>query len=441
MGISRLLKVPKAIVKRGLTWLTLPQAAILFGELFFYLKGLHFQGDTNPKLARLKSVLVVRLDEIGDVVMTTPFLRELRRNLPEAWITLVVKPQVYNLVELCPYVNEILTYDRNTTGRWPEIRQLRRHVRALQLGWKRLWRRGFDLAVNPRWDNDLYHGIFLLYFSGAPWRVAYSEGVIDRKRQANAGFDRLLTHPLNDSDLKHEVEHNLDVIRYLGGEVLDDRLELWLGEEDEEFAEQFLGNHWVKPDNLLVGLAPGAGESKRMWPIDCFAQLGLWLQEVYGARLLVVGGPGEEPLGEELERALGDSVVNAVGRATLRQTAALLKRCRIFVGNDAGPMHIGAAVGVPVVEISCHPMNGKLSHPNSPKRFGPWGVSSTILQPERALPPCSEACEAKRAHCILGITVEQVKQAVAEQLRQYQCTAEALRTKRKKPSVPSASLR
>jgi len=416
---SKLLRVLKAIVKRALSWLATPQAAILFGEPFFHLAGMRRRN--TGSLSQVKRALVVRLDEIGDVVMTTSFLRELRRNLPEAWITLVVKSQIYNLVELCPYVNEVLTYDWKVKGR---LVNLRRHGRALRLAWRHLWRHRFDLAILPRWDTDYYHGTFLLYFSGARWRVGYSENVIDRKKSLNGGFDRLLTFPLNDNTLRHEVEHNLDVIRYLGGHVQDDRLELWMSKEDETFAERFLTKAGVKLDNLLVGLAPGAGVPKRLWPIDRFAQLGVWLQNVYGAQILVVGGPGEEPLGEELERALGTSMVNAVGRTTLRQMAALLKHCWLFVGNDAGPMHIAAAVGVPVVELSCHPRSGSPYSANSPLRFGPWGVSHMVLQPSNSRPPCVDECVADHAHCILSITVEQVKEAVAEQLRQISMHAD-----------------
>jgi heptosyltransferase-2 len=411
-----LLTVPARLAESAgrstLHWLATPQAAHVIGEPLFWLLGMRRKG-REIDLSQVKRLLVVRLDEIGDVVLTTPFLGELRRNLPDAWITLVVKPQAYNLVELCPYVNEVLTYDWRVNGRFTN---LRRHWRALRLAWRHLWRRRFDLAILPRWDTDGYHGTFVLYFSGASWRVGYSETVNDHKRRANKGFNRLLTHPLQDSNLKHEVEHNLDVIRFLGGQVQDDRLELWLGKKDKGIAEQFLKDHQVEPDELLVGLAPGAGAPKRMWPIKRFAELGSWLRNAYGARLLIVGGPGEEPLGEELERALGASVVNAVGRTTLRQAAALLQHCQLFVGNDAGPMHMAAAVGVPVVELSCHPELGSPYSASSPLRFGPWGVSHTVVQPQTSRPPCVDECIADHPHCILGITVDQVKEAVTEGL-------------------------
>ena len=77
---------------------------------------------------------------------------------------------------------------------------------------------------------------------------------------------------------------------------------------------------------------------------------------------------------------------------------------------------LAAATGVPVVEISCHPANGSAASANSPRRFGPWGVPHRVLQPESAQPPCVGECVADEAHCICGVTVEQVKEAITSLL-------------------------
>ncbi|MBI3090856.1 MAG: glycosyltransferase family 9 protein [Candidatus Tectomicrobia bacterium] len=402
----------RSCIRQVSAFLESPRVAFFLGEAVVRcFKDRH--GGKGTSLAVAPSLLVVRLDEIGDVVLTSAFLRELRRNAPDSWITLVVKPDVYNLVELFPYVNEVLTYD------WRVARYaapLQRRWRALWLSYRHLWRRRFDMAIVPRWDADYYHAVFLAYVSGADLRVGYSENVSDHKRQVNRGYDRLLTHPLTDRTLKHSVEHNLEVIRFLGGKVQKDHLELWLGCEDEAFAERALRTHGVRTDDLLIGFGPGSRSPKRIWPLSGFVELSHRLGKEYDARIIVVGGSGEEPLGQELQKQLGAKVINAVGKATLRQTAALLKRCHVYVGNDSGPMHLAAAAGVPVVEISGHPKDGASEHPNSPLRFGPWGVPHIVLQPEAARMPCIDACTAAKAHCILAITVEQVRAAVSQLL-------------------------
>lgn len=366
------------------------------------------RADGDIDLAGLKSILIVRLDQIGDVVLTTPFIRELRRNAPQAWITLVVNPKVANLVEDCPYVDEILTF--NSRAERPAL--LRLTSRALLMASKSLWRRRFDLAVVPRFDVDHFHATFLGYFSGAANRVGYSEGISAVKQRLNAGYDRLLTRAIDGAAGEHEVLRNLNVLSFLGGVVGDDRLELWLREADRSHADLILKSRGVRDGEFLVAFAPGAADPKRRWSPDRLVELGRHVLRELSSHLVVVGGPGEQDLGSLLEDKLGSSVINLTGRRSLRETAAILERCSLTVASDSGPMHLAAAAGSAVVEISCHPRTAAPDHCNSPIRFRPWRVASVVLQPEKPAPPCVDACEAKAAHCVLGVTVEQVCEAI-----------------------------
>ena len=386
----------------------------LWAEPLFRVLGMRPPG-RSLALSRVRSALVVRLDGIGDAVLTSPLLRELRRNLPRAWITAVVSPLTFNLFERCPYVNEVLIYD---TLKLPRRQLLRRHLGALSLAFRRLWRRRFDLALVPRWDTDTYHATWVAYFSGAPWRVGYTEKTTGRKATTNAGYDRLLSHVLTDLEPRHEVERNLQVLRHLGGTVRDDKLEIWTDSEDAAFARQVVEAHGAQSGYPLIALAPGAAEPDKIWPPGNFVRLGRWLRDVRNARIVVVGGAGDEELGLEIEKELGRCAVSLAGQATLRQTAAVLRRCRLYVGNDSAPMHMAAAAGTPVVEVCCHPSGGDPSHQRSPKRFGPWAVPHTVVQPSNAKAPCVGACSAGEPHCILSVTVEQVRAAVAKQLSQ-----------------------
>lgn len=368
-------------------------------------------------IAAAKSILVIRLDEIGDVVLTSPFLRELRRNAPAAWITLLVKPGTRNLVEHCPYVNEVLTYDRSAPAELSPVQvQWHRHKKAMRFAIRRLWPRHFDLALLPRWDVDYYHATYLAWFSRARRRAGFSELVNQRKQTLNSGFDRLLTDVLDLADLHHEVERNLALLRFVGGQVADDHLEVWLSTEDEEFADRTLKEGGVDSNDILVGIGPAGGSSKlKQWPLDRFIELGRWLAR-FGARLVVVGGPGEEGLGNELVGRLGRRAINqASGMLTLRQMAALLKRCQVYVGNDTGPMHLAAAVGTPVVGLfgsSCH------------HRFSPWGANHSVLWSSLPCSPCfeqnhmaqCEQCIFDEVECMRAIGLEQVKSAVTTQL-------------------------
>ena len=384
------------------------------GGAWFRLKG-RVDNSGRIDLAHVRRVLVVRLDEIGDVVLTTPFLRALRDNLPGAWITLLVRPAIKNLVELCPHVNEVLTYEPADSRYW---RSFQASSRTLRLASKHFWRHDYDLAIAPRWDVDSHYGSMVAFLSGARQRLGYSEKVTEEKSRLNAGLDRLLTHAIDGRELAHEVERNLHLIVLIGGTVKQDRLELWCGDADELIADRILARHGANDGSPLIAIAPGAGHPKRMWSLANFAEFAAWAEKHCGGTVLIIGNQEEEWLGKELESRVAGNVINAAGRTSLRETAALLKRCHLFVGNDAGPMHLAAAAGLPVIEISCHPLNGSTGHTNSPARFGPWRTPHIILRPAEALDPCRDACISEQAHCICGISVGQVKEAAASLLLQ-----------------------
>lgn len=402
----------KKLVKELIFWPTCPAVVRAIAEPILCRAG-RFPRSEEIQLSDLRRVLVIRLDEIGDMVLMSPFLRELRRNLPQALITLVLKPGVFNLVEKCPYVQEVLTFDC-MPGKF--VAPYVRHWRALNLARQHLWPRRFDLAILPRWDADLCHGTTLAYFSGARRRLGWSENVCPSKQSANRGFDGLLTDILDERQAEHELLRNLDVLRYLGGTIKDESLEIWLTEEDKAEAARLLHDSGSRRPGILVGLGPGALIPGKRWPLGRFAEVASWVQKNFGAKIIIIGGKEDEPLGRELRTALGEEAINLAGKTTLRQAAAVLSHCRFYIGNDSGPMHLGAAANVPIIDICCSPQDGDPRHYQSPRRFGPWGVPSRILQPERALPPCTDACISDSAHCILGVTVERVQVAVRDLL-------------------------
>lgn len=376
------------------------------GEPLFKLAGR--RGGEALNLAEVRNLLIVRLDEIGDLALTSPLLRSLRRALPQAHITLVVKPSVRDLVEHCPHVNEVLAFHPGSPGR---LREARMAWRALRFAGRNLRGRSYDLAILPRFDADFAAAGYLAYFSGARWRLGFSERSTEQRRQLNRHYDRLITHLVPPSSARHEVQRNLDVARALGAVVAGEELELWLGFADQAFAEDVAMRHRA-PGTLLMALGIGASHGRRLWPLERFAELGRALVQRYDARLIAVGGPDEKFLGLELRQRLGDVVFNLVGQTTLRQTAAVLGRCDYFIGGDSGPMHLAAAGGVPCVEISCHPASGSPRHPNAPARFHPWNVPHRVIQPREALEPCGEGCQSDDPHCILSVGVEQVLAAV-----------------------------
>ena len=346
----------RAIVRSVSDWLVSPA---VIGALF--------SRRPRPFLwSGARTILVVKLDEIGDFVLVTPFLRELRRQAPQARITLVVKPGVYNLAETCPYVNRVLVYDGRTEGR--PLWQLRRQWRAWRLAHRELQPSHFDVAVLPRWGEDAYNATHLAVYSRARTIIAYTEAATEAKRQMNPGFDRLVTHVVAAEALGHEVAHNLRLLDRFGSRPKNDRLELWPTEADRARAARLLPG-----EGPFAALVPGALDPARRWPVERFEALSAWLRERHGLTSAVFGGPQDPPCA---------GTIDLRGRTTLREVAATMARCQLFVGNDTGLKHLAAAVGLPVVEISGFSRQGDPNHGNSPARFGAWHTPHRILQPD-----------------------------------------------------------
>ena len=380
------------------------------GEPLFWLMGR--RRGPAPKLSEMQSILVLRFDQIGDVVMTIPLLRELKKNSPRAHITVVVKPEIRDLILSCPYADEVLTFDWHLSKRSEDYK---RRIRAFKFCATSLWHRRFDLAVIPRWDADWYCQTFVAYFSGARRRIGYSEDVDSIKKVHNHGYDRLLTQALHQKSPKHEVERSLDILRELGGIVGETHLEIWSNPTDDTWAQTWL-NGKIAGNVPLIAFGPFVGNSiLKKWPHTSFAALGCWLLSISGGRILVLGGFGDRTQAQQICDKIGPGAENLAGSCSLSQTVALLKRCALYIGDDSGPMHLASASGIPVIA---------LFGPSCPHRFSPWTQKKQVLWKQLPCSPCSTAgagenhadcctvCLFPEPLCVQSITVGEVRAAV-----------------------------
>lgn len=410
--------VLKLIAQHILLWLMLPETAWLIGEPFYWLLGRRSKRN-EVNFIKAKRILIVLLGEIGDVVLATPFLRELRRNLPHSWITLVVKRKIYNLVEFCPYVTEILIYNgelRNSS----QLEKVMRRMRTVLFAFVHLVKRKFDIAIIPRRFFDFYDGLYLGYFSGAKKTIAYIKDTISFKDQLSHSYEKLFTHLIKEETLKHEVEHNLDIIKFLKGTVNDDSLELWINREDEDYIQGLLQKYNITEDSLLIGIGAGSRIPQKVWPIERFLGLIKWLLEELNSTIMLLGDKNEINLGSYIEETLKKDyfgkTINLMGKTTLRQVVASLKYCKLYIGNDTGLIHLAAAVKVPIIEISSWSKTGSPRSHFSSYYFFPWKTRYVIVNPEKQTYPCKEQCTFKTPHCILKVTLGDVKKAVKKLL-------------------------
>lgn len=383
----------------------------IFYEGFFLLSGRR-RKSSKTKAHQLRKVLVIQPADIGDIILTSPFLRELRRFLPHAWIVLIIQPRMFNLVEKCPYVDEVLLFNWRAVKNWKTA--FRGHIlwwlQAIWITMRSLWKHHLDIAISLRWNNDPCKAasLILMHTSGAPQRIAYIDAPDSHKLYSLKDVNRLITQGPVRRFPKHEIELQLDILHFLGANPVDTKLEVWTSQEDERFARDVLNKYGIKDTDLLIAFAPGATWSYRRWPTNRFIELGIWLQKSYKAYILIIAGKSERGLGVQVEQGLqSERTINLTGKTTLREMASVFKYCKLFVGNDSGPMHVAAAVGVSVVG---------LFGPGEYERFKPWGTNHEVIHLGLSCNPCSENCLFNEPYCIKGITVSQVKRILSKKL-------------------------
>lgn len=365
-------------------------------------------------------ILVIRLDRIGDFVLMRPFLRELRRNFPQARISLLVRPVVAEMARQCPYVNEVLELEL-------AVPQLTRRglYSALDFAREQLWSRYFDLAFCPRGSESVMVDGSVAYLSGARERIGCSVntfGVMGARQEQLATANYFLTRSVQlPQKPMQELEHNLLLLRAAGLEVKDNRLESWFGRAQSRQAAALCAG--FAPGCRVAAVGIGASEPRKTYPVQLLARALAPLATGRELAFLLLGGPGDHSAGEELLAALPPgTALNLAGKASLPVSEALTARTELYIGNDTGLLHMAAAQHLPVLEISCDlPVAEELSYLRLPVRFAPWQVPYILVRPEKGLDPCDKlqapiGCMEQKAHCIATIAPERVTQAARKLL-------------------------
>jgi heptosyltransferase-2 len=357
------------------------------------------------------SIIIFRLDAMGDVVMTTPLFRELKRAFPQSHCAVVVQNAYRSLLVTNPHIDEILTPPEVTAAWLP--RRVKELLAAMLLYGRCLRRRRFDLAISPRWDVDEQLATLLCLLTNATRRIGYTEKTSPLKQQLNRGFDAAFSILLSAGPVRHEVIRNLVVLEALGGTVQDSSLEVRLTERDRAFASRLLAS--VPAATRPVALGIGANNAGRRWPLQRYAECISRLSRQARVQPVVICSAGERAQALQLAKLLSCEPIILSG-APLRDVCAVLERCDLFIGNDSGAAHMAAAMDCRTIVISRHPGDGDPNHGNSPLRFAPFGRETRVLQPATGLGTCRDCCRVPEAHCILAVSVDEAVAAAGEML-------------------------
>ncbi len=361
----------------------------------------------TPQAFRPKRILLIRLDLIGDLVLSLTTLRALKRTYPNADFDLLAVPSSAKVAAADPDLAEIIAYDPNIWRRPKALFQSKNWREAFAL-LRRLRTRQYDLAVSI---FGSWAGI-LAVLSGAERCVGFG-------RESYPGFmtDNISGRHWDPHDHKHEVDYCLELAQAAGATISpEDRIaHLNVDPKAREEIEQLLQQEGIQPDQRLIAchVSSNNGQSKR-WPLPYWATLLDRLIREDGVAVVLTGAPNDLPIIENMMRRMRTRPVNLAGKTSLTQLAALLQRADLLISGDSGPMHIAGAVDTPLIAIH---------GPTDPALSGPVSPGATVLRSDIWCSPCYNAtgpadCRFYTTQCMKNITPTQVREIVHEKLNQ-----------------------
>ncbi len=339
-------------------------------------------------------LLVIKPSSLGDIVHALPAVAALRRWCPGATLTWLVKPEWREILEGNPDIDEIVTLPTSACSLLQTVGLLRS--------------KRFDLVVDLQ---GLFRSGLLALLTGASVRVGFAG--------ARGGSSFFYTHrvslpvpkaPWRLLDM-HAVDRNLAVVASLGADIGSVQCPIPSFPSDELAIEGWLEQAGVQPGDQLIAIAPLDRGGVRSWPLERFVAAASALSQARGVRIVLMGASADSMISAEFRKAVGDKLVDLLGKTRVRQLGTLLRRVNLLIANDSAPIHIAAAVSTPVLA---------LFGPTSPVRSRPYTDGHVVLRVPIACSPCEKrtCANPKRFECLTAITVAEVVEAAMRLLEQ-----------------------
>lgn len=333
----------------------------------------------NLEASKIRRIVIRSTNWIGDAVMTLPAMKAIRDTYPDAHIAVVANPLVAEMLEHHHDCDEVIVY--NKRGEHAGILGMLRFASALR-------RRKFDCAILFQYAIE---AAIMVFLARIPRRLGF---VTDGRRL-------LLSHPVpfgSEEKTVHQTDAFLRIVNHYGIKADEKVQALTLSDTERNWVKEQL------PKGPVVTINPGAayGSAKRWYP-DRFAAVGDFLAKEYGMNVVLIGGPGEVEIGDDIAAAMQTPVQNFVGKTTVRQMMSLIDAASLMITNDSGPMHVAAGFDVPIVAIF-----GPTNHTTT----SPFSKHYRIVRHEVECSPCMlRECPIDH-RCMDRVTVDDVVKAV-----------------------------
>jgi lipopolysaccharide heptosyltransferase II len=352
----------------------------------------------KPTWATAQNVLCVRLDALGDVLMTTPALRALKHSLSGRRLTVLTSAGGAAVTPFVPEIDEVIVYD----SPWMKATEPRSDSAPEYAMAEYLRREGFDAAVVfTVYSQNPLPAAFLCYLAGIPLRLAH----------CRENPYQLLTHWVPDPEperlIRHEVRRQLDLVATVGCQTTNEKLSFQVPEVARLAVATLLENLGVALHRPWVVIHPGASAPSRRYPAEGFIETARRLVVEARCQVLFTGVGTERSLVEEMQAAIGTPTFSLVDQLDVAELAALIARAPLLISNNTAPVHIAAAVGTPVVDLYA------LTNP----QHTPWAVPHRVLFHDVPCKYCYKSiCPTGHHECLRGVSAADVVAAACELL-------------------------
>jgi lipopolysaccharide heptosyltransferase II len=349
--------------------------------------------------SRAREVLAVRLDAMGDVLMTTPALRALRESAPGRRVTLLTSPSGAEAGALAPGVDEVIVYE----APWLKATPIRADAGPDLAMIERLRRGRFDAAaIFTVYSQNPLPSALLCSLAGIPLRMAH----------CRENPYQLLTDWVADPEpgelIRHEVRRQLDLVAAVGCRASDERMAIHVPDRARRRVAAWLEESGLDRGRPWVAIHPGATAPSRRYPPESYSDAARELVRSHGVRVVFTGGPSERGEVERIRRGMaGAPSISLAGELDLGELAALIERAPLLIANNTGPVHVAASVGTPVVDLYA------LTNP----QHTPWGVPHRVLNHDVPCKYCYKSvCPEGHQDCLRLVRPGRVVDAAVELL-------------------------
>ncbi|RLE47175.1 MAG: lipopolysaccharide heptosyltransferase II [Candidatus Methanomethylicota archaeon] len=349
---------------------------------------------------KFKRILIINPYGIGDVLFTTPVIRNLKEEFPDARIAYICNSRVRPFLRQDKFLDEVIAFEKEEM-----VKILKRSkIDFFKKGWafiSSIRKKRFDLVID--YSLNFQFSMFTV-FAGIKTRIG-----LDRKRRSRFLTKRI---PLEGFSDKHVVDYYLSVLELIGIQPKRFPLELNMRKEDLDAASDILRMKGINPGkDFCVAICPGGGQSwgeqadRKHWPAVKFAELADQIIKELGVKVMIFAGLKEDSIGNKVSNFMKEKALNFSGKTSLVEFLSLLSKCKLLIANDGGPLHIAAALGLNVVSIF---------GPVDEKVYGPYPdqAKHLVIKKDISCRPCYKNFRlADCLHdkeCLISISIEEV---------------------------------